>query len=223
MARKRNKQLSDLIDKSLLSYMKPQSSIASQFRSIRNNIEYAAEGKKIRSLIITSPSCQEGKTTATVNLAVSKVQRGDKVLIIDANMKNPTIHDIFSLKMSPGLTNVLVGESILKEAIFPTEIMNLDILPFGTPLQNAVEVMNSNDMNDLLELATRQYDCVIIDTAAVIDVLETNTLASKCDGVILVLQRGKSQRELAQKAKRSLEFFAKAKIIGVILNNKVAK
>lgn len=221
MARKISKKLKSITNKSLTSYLNPQSSIAAQFRAIRNNIEFATHDKPLRTIAITSPNAGEGKTTAAVNLAISKAQRGSKVLVIDANIQNPMIHDIFSMKLSPGLINVLSGQSELNEAISPTEMGRLDIMPFGTHTLNAIEMLASNKMDELIEQARQQYEYIIIDTAPVLDVLDANMLTNKGDGVILVLKGGKTQRELALKAKRSLQFFAKSNIVGIILNEKV--
>lgn len=218
MVRKASKQSNIHTNKYILTYMNPHSAIAAEYRAIRNHMENASGESKIKSLIITSPSSREGKTTATVNLALTNAQHGEKVLIIDANIKNPMIHDIFNANINPGLTNVLAGQTTLGEAIHHTGIGRLDILPFGTMLYNSMEIMDSRLMDDLLEMVTAQYDCVIIDTAPVLDVLDTNMLASKCDGVILVLNRGKTQSESALTAKRSLELFPKTKIVGVIIN-----
>ena len=219
LARKVKGQSNFQTNKCLLSYINPHAAIAAEYRAIRNHIECTSDNNKLRSLIITSPSTREGKTTATVNLAISKAQHGEKVLIIDANMRNPKIHHIFQTNIAPGLANVLAGECTLIDVINQTKISNLDILPIGMLLNNAMEDIDSSLMDDLLSMVTTQYDCVLIDSAPVLDALNTNKLASKCDGIILVLSSGKTQNESALKAKRSLEFFSKAKIVGVIVNN----
>src|SRR5690606_29065507 len=118
---KKSGKLKRMIKSSLLTFINPHNSIAAQFRAIRNNIEYTANGVKLRSLIVTSPNAGEGKTTTAMNLALSKAQRGDKVLVIDANIKNPSVHHIFNTKLIPGLTNVLAAQISLVEAIVPTE------------------------------------------------------------------------------------------------------
>ncbi len=218
MALNKNRKLNRMINRSLVTYLNPQCISAAQFRAIRNNIDYASGGSKPRSLLITSPGSNEGKTNTTVNLAISMAQRGDKVLIIDANVRNPAIHDVFNTQISPGLINVLAGFSTIKDAVYSTEIGNLAVLPLGLLLSNSIELLNSISMDELLKLALDDYDCVIIDTAPVLDALDINTLASKCEGVVLVLKGGRTQRELALKAKHSLEFFGKAKIVGVVFN-----
>lgn len=217
MARNRKRWVTELTDKCLISYMNPQSTTAAQFRAIRNNLDNTLSAN-MRVLAVTSPGAREGKTMTAVNIAISRMQRGEKVLIIDANMQNPVIHDIFKAKISPGLTNVLSANTQLEEAIYETEFDNLEILPFGTLLFNSMEMIDSVKMNELLFKLKEQYDCVVVDTASVLDMIDTSSLASKCDGVILVVNHGKTLKDSARKAKRSLEVSAKANVVGVVLN-----
>lgn len=222
MGHKGKKAIKKLTNKSILSYTAPHAAIAAQFREIRNNIDYACGDRANRSIVVTSPSKGDGKTITAVNLAISKSQRGDKVLIIDANRSNPGIHLIFSTLISPGLIEVLTEKSSLQEAVYSTGIGQLDILPLGTLQSNSVELMDSSAMNRLLEAAMKRYDCVLIDAPAVLDVLDTQSLASKSDGVILVVSENRTKSELALKAKHTLEFFSKSTIIGVVLNRQAA-
>lgn len=202
--------------------MAPQSAISSQYRAIRNNLRSEFNGKKLKTFVMTSSFANEGKTTTAVNLAISIAQRGEKVLIIDANHKSPAIHDVFNINSTPGLTNVLARQSTLKESIVSAKISKLDILPLGTLLYNATELLDSSVMDDVLHIVSQQYDVIIVDSAPVLEAMDTNTLANKCDGVVLVVEARKTKSEAVQKAKRQLEFFAKATIVGVILNKKEA-
>lgn len=203
-----------------MTYMEPQSAIAAQYRAIRNNLRSEFNGKKLQTFVMTSSYANEGKTTAVVNLAISISQRGEKVLIIDANYKSPALHDIFNINVSPGLTNVLARQSTLKESIIATKISKLDLLPLGTLLYNTTELLDSAVMNEVLHIVAQQYDVIIIDSAPVLEAMDTNTLANKCDGVVLVVEARRTKSEAILKVKRELEFFAKATIVGVILNKK---
>lgn len=219
MVRERQKASTSFVNRSLLSYINPHGFISEQYRTIRNNIQYAANGKKIRSLLVTSPSEGEGKSTAAINLAVCMAQRGDRVLIIDANFRNPIINKVFNVQTSPGLSNVLGQQLEIREAIYNTEVEGLDILPSGQRLFNSTELLDSQVMADVMSYASEQYDMVLLDCPPVLGVSDTNALVSKCDGVVLLLGSGKTQQELALEAKRAL-MFAKANILGVILNMK---
>lgn len=219
LVHERKKASKSYVNKSLLAYIHPHGDISEQYRTIRNNIHYAANGSKVRSLLVTSPSEGEGKSTTTVNLAVCMAQRGDRVLIIDVNFRNPIINKIFNVQTSPGLSNILGQQLEIREAIYNTEIEGLDILPSGQRLYNSTELLDSPLMDDVMAFAYEKYDMVLLDCPQVLGVPDTNALASKCDGVLLLLKSGKTQQEHAVEAKRTL-LFAKANILGVILNKK---
>lgn len=207
------------MNRSMLAYINPHGTISEQYRTIRNNIHYAAKGSKVRSLLVTSPSEGEGKSTTAVNLAVCMAQRGDRVLIIDAHFRNPIINKIFNVQTSPGLSNVLGQQLEIREAIYNTEVEGLDIMPSGLRLYNSTELLDSQIMVDIMASTSGQYDMVLLDCPPVLGIPDTNALVSKCDGVLLVLKNGKTQQELALEAKRAL-LFAKANILGVILNKR---
>lgn len=219
LVRERKTIAKSIVNKSLLAYIDPQGSISEQYRTIRNNIQYASNGSKVRSLLVTSPSEGEGKTTAVVNLAVCLAQRGDRVLIIDSNFRNPALHQIFNVQTSPGLSNVLARQLEFREAVYNTEVEGLDIMPSGQRLYNSTELFDSQAMIDVMDAAASRYDMILLDCPPVLGAPETNALVSKCDGVILLVKSGKTQLELAKEAKRAL-LFAKANILGVILNKK---
>lgn len=219
LVRERQKASKSYVNKSLLAYIHPHASISEQYRTIRNNIQYASSGSKVRSLLVTSPSEGEGKSTTTVNLAVCMAQRGDRVLIIDANFRNPIINKIFNVQTSPGLSNILGQQLEFREAIYHTEVEGLDILPSGQRLYNSTELLDSQLMVDMMAFAYEHYDIVLLDCPPVLGAPDTNALASKCDGVLLIVKSGATQQEHALEAKRTL-LFAKANILGVILNKK---
>lgn len=219
MVRERQKKAKPFVRRSLLTFLSPYSTIAEQYRTIRNNIQYAVEGNNIQSLLITSPSGGEGKSTTVVNLAASMAQRGDRVLIIDANLRDPNLHKQFNTQISPGLSNILAKQQPIEDTIQPTEIEGLDILPSGQRLNHSTEQLDSVAMLEVLDYAKGQYDIVLVDCPSVLDVPDTCALASICDGVVLLVKKGKTKLSLAEEAKRSLEF-AKANIVGVVLNQK---
>ena len=144
-------------------------------------------------------------------------QQKEKVLLIDANLRQPKAHFIFNISNSVGLTEVLTGKTTFEEAVIRTEIGKLKVLPSGTIPTNPAELLTSYMMEELLQKAAEQYDTVLIDSPSVLEVAGTNLLASQCDGVLLVIHQGKTQLEKAAEAKKILEF-SKAKIAGVILN-----
>lgn len=203
--------------RNIIAYTYPDSIISEQFRMIQTNIKFSVADQKNRIFLITSPGSGEGKSTSAANLAVSMAQQKKKVLLIDANLRNPVLHTIFNIPNSDGLTDVLKGKITFEEAVCHTEIGRLDVLTSGINLVNPVELLGSQLMRDLLKVALQRYDIVLIDSYSVIDVTDTKLLANQSDGVILVIQSGKTLIEKADEARKEIEF-AKSKVVGVILN-----
>lgn len=202
--------------RNLIVYSNPDSIIAEQFRTLRTNVHFLNGGKK-SILLLTSPSSSEGKSTAAGNLAVSMAQQKEKVLLIDANLRDPHIHFIFKIPNEKGLADVLSGYENLQDAVYQTEIGKLAILTSGHLNANPAELLGSDSMEKLFQQALEDYDVILIDSPSVLEVTDTKLLANKSDGVILVIGEGKTAIEKATEAKKALEF-AKAKIYGVILN-----
>lgn len=219
MVREKAKVPKRIVHRSLIAYLNPSHRIAEQYRTIRNNIQYASDGKSIRSLLITSPSEGDGKTTAAVNLAVSMAQRGERVLLIDANFRNPMLHKVFGSQVSPGLSNVLAHQLSFPEAVQVTEVEGLELLTSGHSQMSAADMLDSHMMKEIMELAGSQYDRIVLDCPSVLQAPDTNALVNKCDGVVLLLHCGKTTHGKALEAKQSLTF-AGANIVGAILNKK---
>ncbi len=196
--------------------------ISEQYRTIRTNIQFSSLEKAYRTLIITSPGFGEGKTTTTANLGVVMAQQGKKILIVDADLRKPMMHFIFKTENTTGLTNVLIQQTSLQEAIRKTKIEKLDILPSGPIPPNPAELLSSVSMKELMEQALEEYDVILFDSPPVNAVADTQILSNSGDGVVLVVNSGKTKRDSGIKALESLNS-AKAKLLGVVLNNKKRK
>lgn len=205
--------------KNLVTLTHPDSIISDQFRTIRTNIYFLTEERKNRIFLITSTDKEEGKSTITANLAVSMAQQKEKVLLVDANLRDSTIHTIFKIKNNHGLTNILENQISLGEAIIKTEIGNLDILTSGTISYNPVELLANEKVKDLLEIISKSYDIVLIDSPSILEFTESRVMANQCDGVVLVINRGKTELEKIIEAKRILDI-AHGKLVGAIINEK---
>lgn len=203
----------------LITKYNPKSPISEQYRTIRTNIQFSAVDKDIQTILVTSSGPGEGKSTTTANLAVVFAQQGKKVLLIDADMRKPTVHYTFGLTNILGLTNVLTRQSELDEAINRTDLDTLDVLTSGPIPPNPAELLSSKALQQLLQKAKGIYDIIIFDTPPVLAVTDAQLLANQCDGTILVVYSGKTEIESAKKAKEML-VAAKAKLLGVVLNNK---
>nr|WP_311774024.1 CpsD/CapB family tyrosine-protein kinase [Metabacillus sp. KUDC1714] len=215
----KKKSVKEMTKRHFVSYTNPSSQIAEQFRTIRTNIQFSSIDQKHKTLIITSPSSGEGKTTSAINLAISISQQGERVLLIDANLRRPTLHTSFNLKDSYGLTDVLMGRIPLEEATFQTQIGRLEVLTSGIIPPNPTELIGSKAMSFFIKDIKEEFDVIIFDCPPVLETTDTKLLAGQCDGVVLVLNSGKSDREKAAEANRLLHL-VRAKVLGVILNER---
>lgn len=197
----------------------PKSPVSEQYRTIRTNIQFSTLDNEIRTLMVTSSGPGEGKSTTAANLATVFAQQGNKVLLVDADMRKPTVHYTFSLGNTFGLTTVLTKQSNLHDSTTQIDSSNLYVLPCGPVPPNPAEVISSRAMDELMETALNEFDMIIFDSPPVLVVTDAQLLANKCDGTILVVSSNFTEKENAVKAKEQLTT-SKAKLLGVILNNK---
>lgn len=220
MARKGSK-LFKVNNRSLITVLKPKSPISEQYRTVRTNIQFSSVDQEVRSLLVTSAGPGEGKSTTAANVAVVFAQQGKKVLLIDADLRKPTMHYTFKTENFRGVTNVLLRQLSLEQAVNLTEVENLDLLSSGPIPPNPAELLSSKSMKQLLENAYGIYDLIIFDSPPVMAVTDAQILANETEGSLLVVSSGKTEREMALKAKEALEA-AKSKLLGVVLNGKKA-
>lgn len=168
--------------------------------------------------MVTSAGPGEGKSTTITNLAVAYAQSDMHVVLIDADLRKPTMHHTFNLSNRIGLTNALSSRGMVSDVIRETKIPNLSVITSGPIPPNPSEMLASKRMGVLLEELKEQYDMILIDTPPALAVTDAQIVASKSDGVILVIDSGKVKREIAMKAKANLDY-VKARILGVVLNN----
>ncbi|MBM6648162.1 CpsD/CapB family tyrosine-protein kinase [Bacillus sp. RIT 809] len=203
----------------LIAHQQPKSPISEQYRNIRTNIEFASVDTNLHSLIVTSANPSEGKTTTTANMAVVFAQQGKKVLLIDADMRKPAMHQMFQVDNIFGLTNVLTHSERLEKCVQTTSVENLHFLPCGPIPPNPAELLGSKSMQELLAQAYSMYDLVIFDLPPILAVTDAQIMANVCDASILVVRSESTEKETAVKAKGLLES-AKGKLLGVVLNDR---
>lgn len=214
--KKENNKLSN--KQSLVTFLNSRSPISEQYRTIRSNIQFSSD-TGIRSIVVTSSAPGEGKSTTVANLAIVFAQQGKKTLLIDADMRKPTVHYKFNVENQKGLTHVLTKRNHLEECIQESAIEHLSLLTTGPIPPNPAELLGSQVMIDVLDKALEQYDMVLIDTPPVLAVTDAQILANQCDGTILVIKSGETEVEAATKAKELL-LAANGKLLGTVLNNK---
>ncbi|CAH0346447.1 CpsD/CapB family tyrosine-protein kinase [Bacillus sp. CECT 9360] len=206
----------------LITRLNPKSPISEQYRTVRTNIQFSSVDKDIRTILVTSPGPSEGKSTTVANLAVVFAQQGKKVLLVDADLRKPTVHYTFNLTNTFGLTNVLAKQYNLIDAVVQTNEEKLFVLPSGPIPPNPAELLGSKAMDDLIENILQEFDIVLFDSPPILAVTDAQVLTNRCDGTILVVSSGKTEIEQAAKAKESL-LSANGNILGAILNNKKVK
>ncbi|MDM5190842.1 CpsD/CapB family tyrosine-protein kinase [Bacillus sp. DX4.1] len=203
----------------LIAYEKPKSAVSEQYRNIRTNIEFASVDKKIRSFLVTSANSKEGKTTTVANIAIVFAQQGKKVLLIDADLRKPALHQMLQIDNLFGLADVLTRSKKLEMCVEKTSVGNLDFLSCGSIPPNPAELLGASSMKGLLSEAYGMYDLVIFDTPPLLPVTDAQILANQCDASILVVRSEETEKGTALKAKQVLDG-AKGKLLGVILNDK---
>ena len=200
------------------SQIAPGSAIAEACRTIRTAIQFGAPKDRCRTMLVTSPSSADGKSTLASNLAITMAQAGKHVLVVDADLRLPTQHTIFNVCSDNGLSTVLQGTSTLDQAIQPTGIEGLDLLPCGPLPASPTEMLNSSTFADLLETLADRYDQVVIDSPPVMGIADARIIAAAADMTVLVLRADKSTRRASELARDGLGSVG-AQLLGVIVND----
>jgi polysaccharide biosynthesis transport protein len=202
----------------LVTQVRPQSQMAESYRALRTSLLLSNLGAPPRVIMVTSALPQEGKTTTSINTAVVLAQKGVRVLLIDADLRRPSIHKTLGMGPRSGLSNVLTGSATLEETITRTTILpNLFVLPAGTPPPNPAELLASTNMRDVLNQLREQYDHVVIDTPPSLSVTDAVVLSPRADAVVLVIRSGQTTKQALRRS-RDILMQVNAKVVGVLLN-----
>lgn len=216
VARRRVKEIKN--NNILITKLDPKSPAVEAFKLLRTNITYASADEPIQVIGFTSSGPTEGKSSIASNLAVAMALSGNNVLIIDSDLRRPSLHKIFGLHRRPaGLTEILTGTKTIDDCIVDTEVENLKLLPAGAIPPNPSELLGSKKMKELHEQLREKYDIIIYDLPPVISVTDPLVVSPLIDGYLLVVASGSTDRRAAVAAKELL-LNAKANILGVVLN-----
>jgi len=207
----------DSIELGLLSHNDPRSAIAEAYRSTRTALQFSTPSGAPSILLVTSASPGEGKTTSALNIATTFSQMGKTVLLIDTDLRNPSIHTALGLDNSQGLTNYLAGDAKPVDISKHTLISRLFAIPSGPLPPNPAELLTSDKMNALLEQAKEKFDCVVLDGPPVMGLADALVLANVSDGTVVVIESGATRHEHLQAALKRLHA-TKAAIVGGILS-----
>jgi capsular exopolysaccharide synthesis family protein len=187
-------------------------------RFLQLNIEFAAAGREMRCAVITSATPEEGKSTLSAQLAASIAHSGKSVILVDGDLRLPSVHSIFHLDEGrPGLSNVLIGQRDIDQVLTATGLEGLKIMTAGVRPPDASQLLRSPNLGPVIESLKQRADLVIIDTPPILEVSDTSILASKADGLILVTDSKKTRRKLVREAVRAAQITGRP-ILGGVLN-----
>jgi succinoglycan biosynthesis transport protein ExoP len=202
----------------LVAQSRPHSQMAESYRALRTSLLLTNLGTPPKVIIVTSALPQEGKTTTSMNTALVLAQKGVRVLLIDADLRRPSIHKILGMGPRSGLSNVLTGSATLQQTITRSSILpNLYILPAGTPPPNPAELLASTNMRDVLEELRGQYDHIVVDTPPTLSVTDAVVLSPRADAIVLVIRSGQTTKQALRRS-RDILTQVNAKVSGVLLN-----
>jgi succinoglycan biosynthesis transport protein ExoP len=202
----------------LVSQARPHSQMAESYRALRTSLLLSNLGAPPRVIMVTSALPQEGKSTTSINTAVVLAQKGVQVLLIDADLRRPSIHKTLGMGPRSGLSNVLTGSTTLQQAIAVSTVLpNLHILPAGTPPPNPAELLASANMKEVLDELREKYDHIVVDTPPTLSVTDAVVLSPRADAIVLVIRSGQTTKQSLRRA-RDILMQVNARVSGVLLN-----
>jgi len=201
-----------------VTQVRPQSQMAESYRALRTSLLLSNLGAPPKVIMVTSARPQEGKTTTSINTAIVLAQKGVRVLLIDADLRRPSIHKTLGMGPRSGLSNVLTGSATVQQAITTSPVLpNLSILPAGTPPPNPAELLASSNMRELIDSLRDQYDHIVIDTPPTLSVTDAVVLSPRADATILVIRSGQTTKQALRRS-RDILVQVNAHVAGVLLN-----
>jgi capsular exopolysaccharide synthesis family protein len=203
-------------NKRRIALLQPESFVAEQFRTLRGRIDAISAKQPIRTIVMTSANAGDGKTTASINLAiVTALSLGRRVLLVDCDLRKPKIHQALGLRPDAGLAEVLTGARSLDEAVVKVEGMNLEVLAVRGLPPNPSELLSSPNMAELIEEVSKRYDRVILDTPAALGMPDAKAVAELADGIVLVVRADVTPR---RDVEATIDLIDRRRLLGLLLN-----
>ncbi len=199
----------------IITHTNRKSPISEAYRTLRTNIQFSSIDKKVKTIVVTSANMSEGKSTTITNLAETFAQAGNRVIVVDADLRRPRVHQLFNLENQQGLTNVLAGQIELKQAI-ASACSDVHVMTSGPVPPNPSELLGSEKMKELVRILSEHYDIVLFDTPPVNAVTDAAILSTVVDGVILAVASGKTDIEGGKRAMKSLQA-VNANLLGAVM------
>ncbi len=207
------------VQSDLVTIQDPLSPVSEAYRTLRMNLQYASLDEPLRSLLITSPGADEGKSTTLANLAVTMAQIERRVIMVDCDLRRPRLHQFFGMDNKVGFTTMMLEDSVLEDPpLSDTGVDNLRLLPSGQLPPRPSDLLGSQRMDQVVERLLQEADILLFDAPPVVGVTDAIVLATKVDAVLLVISAGQTQRAQAETAISRLGN-VNARIVGSVLNN----
>lgn len=203
---------------SVIDYFNMETDFATEFRRLLHNIKNTPSDTELKAIMFTSAMLSEGKSTIAVFLALTAARKGMKTLLIDADLRRPTVHRYFSVNRDNGLSEILAGETVAKNVTRRTALDKLDLICAGRAVSNPSELFDSRMIGNVVTEMKFYYDLILIDSPPVIPVSDPMLLSQEVDGVVLVVKAGSTQREVVRRATDILRSQSR-KLVGVVMNN----
>ena len=201
----------------LIALRDPRAPASEAYRTLRTNIQFSSLDKPLHTLLATSTAPDEGKSTTLAHLAVTMAQAEQRVILVDCDLRRPTLHTLFGLANEAGLTSMILAQEDAPP-LQETGVPGLSLLSSGPLPPRPADILGSRRMEAVIARLRAEADIVLFDTPPVVAVTDAAVLATKVDGVLLIFQAGKTSRDRARRARQILDQ-VKANIVGVVLNN----
>jgi len=201
----------------LITLTDPRSPVSEAYRTLRTTLEFSGLEQPLQTVLFTAPSPDEDTATTVVNLAITVAQTGRTVIVVDADLRRPQVHTLLGVNETPGLTEMVRAEAPFDEPVWQgTDIANLFVLTSGSSPASPADVLDSKGMDAIWQGLRERFDMVLINTPPVLAVTDAAILASRVDGVLLVLRAGHTKREHARRAQERLQR-VQAPVLGAVL------
>ena len=217
MQKKKDKNLEERMKSNLVTLTHSKSVAAEAYRTLRTNIQFSSYDQEVRVITVTSSRPAEGKSTVACNMAITFAENGKKVLLVDTDLRRPTVHKKFKLPNSLGIVNVIMNMELLHEVVHHDVTEGLDIITSGVIPPNPSELLGSRKFQRFIDEMRDQYDTIILDSPPLLAVTDAQVLTTLSDGTVVVAQHGVTKKDEISQAKDLLEK-VKGNILGVVLS-----